>query len=133
MKIEDICDWVIAQGGKYPGMHNTPTERTNGTQKPLETKAQMLIVWKALTTYLDENLRKGRSVNIRKFGAFTFDIDTELPKISRREINPETDIFSQRAERKHIHTLRPCFVTDPELQTHLIRHKNKEEVRPAKS
>jgi len=39
MKIEDICDWVIAQGGKYPGMHNTPTERTNGTQKPLETKA----------------------------------------------------------------------------------------------
>ena len=60
MKIEDICDWyaskpflnyflilsillhrVIAQGGKYPGMHNTPTERTNGTQKPLETKAQV--------------------------------------------------------------------------------------------
>jgi len=86
-----------------------------------------------LTTYLDENLRKGKSVNIRKFGAFTFDIDTELPKINHREINPETDIFSQRAERKHIHKLRPCFVTDPELQTHLIRHRNKEEIGPAKS
>lgn len=93
----------------------------------------MLIVWKALTTYLDENLRKGKSVNIRNFGAFTFDISTELPKISRREINPETDIFSQRAERKHVHTLRPCFVVDKNLQTHLIRYKGKEEIVPANS
>jgi len=133
VKIEDVCDWIIQQGGKYPGMHGSPTERTQGSQKPLETKAQMLIVWKALTTYLDENLRKGRSVNIRNFGAFTFDIETELPKISRREINPETDIFSQRGERKHIHHLRPCFVVDKNLQTHLIRYSGKEEVVPAKS
>lgn len=42
----------------------------------------MLIIWKALTTYLDNNMRKGQSVNIRKFGAFTFAIETELPKIA---------------------------------------------------
>jgi hypothetical protein len=66
----------------------------------------MLIIWKALVTYLDKNLREGKSVNIRRFGAFTYDIETELPKISRREINPDVDIGSQRAERKHIHHLR---------------------------
>jgi nucleoid DNA-binding protein len=41
----------------------------------------MLIIWRGLVTYLDNNLREGKSVNIRKFGAFTFDIETELPKI----------------------------------------------------
>jgi nucleoid DNA-binding protein len=66
----------------------------------------MLIIWKALVTYLDNNLRQGKSVNIRNFGAFTFDIETELPKISRREINPDVDIGNQRSERKHIHHLR---------------------------
>lgn len=66
----------------------------------------MMIVWRALVTYLDNNLRAGKSVNIRKFGAFTFDIHTDLPVISRREINPQSDIASQRAERKHVHHLR---------------------------
>jgi nucleoid DNA-binding protein len=41
----------------------------------------MLIIWRGLVTYLDNNLREGKSVNIRKFGAFSFDIETELPKI----------------------------------------------------
>jgi nucleoid DNA-binding protein len=51
----------------------------------------MLIIWRGLVTYLDNNLRQGKSVNIRKFGAFTFDIDTDLPKISTRTINPYVD------------------------------------------
>jgi len=72
----------------------------------------MLIIWKALVTYLDTNLRAGKSVNIKKFGAFTFDILTELPKISRKEINPNVDIESQRLERKHVHNLKPVFVID---------------------
>ncbi len=42
----------------------------------------MLIIWKSLVEYLNENLRAGKSINIRKFGAFTFDIQTELPKIA---------------------------------------------------
>lgn len=44
----------------------------------------MLIIWRALVTYLDNNLRAGKSVNIKKFGAFTYDIHTELPKLASR-------------------------------------------------
>lgn len=66
----------------------------------------MIIVWRGLVTYLDNNLRAGRSVNIRKFGAFTYDIETELPKINQRNINPHVDLTTQRAERAHIHHLK---------------------------
>lgn len=66
----------------------------------------MLIVWRALVTYLDNNLRAGRSVNIRKFGAFTYDVETELPKINSRKIDPNVDLQSMRAERGHIHHLK---------------------------
>ena len=66
----------------------------------------MQIIWRALITYVDNKLRAGQSVNIKKFGAFCFDIETELPKISRRVITAESDMNSERAERKHIHKLR---------------------------
>lgn len=52
----------------------------------------MLIVWKALVEYLNENLRAGRSVNIKKFGSFTFDINTDLPRIATKQINPSVDL-----------------------------------------
>jgi len=48
----------------------------------------MLIIWKALVSYLNENLAAGKSVNIKKFGAFTFDIQTELPKIASKSMDP---------------------------------------------
>jgi hypothetical protein len=63
----------------------------------------MLIVWRGFVTYLDNNLRQGKSVNIRKFGAFTFDIETDLPKISSRQISATVDLATVRAERAHIH------------------------------
>ena len=44
----------------------------------------MMIVWRVLVTYLDNNLRAGKSVNIRKFGAFTFDILRDLPNRLKR-------------------------------------------------
>jgi len=44
----------------------------------------MSIIWRGFITYLDNNLRAGKSVNIKKFGAFTYDISTELPKIATR-------------------------------------------------
>lgn len=44
----------------------------------------MIIIWKALIEYLNNNLRAGRSVNIKRFGSFTFDIDTELPRIATK-------------------------------------------------
>lgn len=42
--------------------------------------------------YLNNNLRAGKSVNIKGFGSFTFDIATELPRIATRLINPKTDL-----------------------------------------
>lgn len=66
----------------------------------------MLIIWRGLVTYLDSNLRAGKSVNIHKFGAFTFDVDTELPKIASRKIAMDQDLQSMRMERQHIHHLK---------------------------
>ena len=66
----------------------------------------MQIIWRALITYLDNTLRSGKSVNVKKFGAFAFDIVTELPKISQRQIRADSDMNTEREERKHIHKLR---------------------------
>ena len=86
----------------------------------------MLIIWKALIEYVGNNIKAGRSVNIKKFGSFTYDVLTELPKIASRSISPKVDIFTQRAERKNVHHLKPKFVVDPNLQYHLVRYPGKE-------
>lgn len=88
----------------------------------------MQIIWRALVTYLNNNMRAGKSVNIKKFGAFTFDIQTELPKISQRRITAESSRDADVKDRKHIHKLRPCFVVDPVIKKHLVRYKGKEEI-----
>lgn len=66
----------------------------------------MMIIWKSMIEYLNNNLRAGRSVNIKGFGSFTFDIDTELPRIATKMINPKTDLEDQRLSRKHIHRVK---------------------------
>ena len=66
----------------------------------------MQIIWRALITYLDNQLRAGKSVNVKKFGAFTFDIQTDLPNIARRQIHADSDMTAERASRKHVHHLR---------------------------
>lgn len=73
-------------------------------------------------------------MNVRKFGAFSFDIQTELPKIQMRSMSPKAkDIWTMRKERKNIHHLKPVFVVDPFLQTHCSRFDGKEKFSPAKS
>lgn len=99
--------------------------------KPLQPKAQYIIIWKAFIEYLNENIRAGRSVNVKRFGCFTFNVQTELPKIAQRSISPKVDIFTQRAERKNIHHCTPVFVVDPELQYNLVRYPGKEEISPS--
>merc|ERR1712167_272880 len=82
--------------------------------------------------YLGNNIVAGRSVNVKNFGSFTFNIQTELPKIhGQRSVSPKVDIFTQRVERKNIHHLKPVFVVDPNLSYHLVRHHGKEEISPA--
>ena len=63
----------------------------------------MLIVWRSLIEYLGNNLKQGKSVNVKNFGAFTFDIATELPRIATKTISPYNDLNDQRMERKHVH------------------------------
>ena len=99
----------------------------------------MLIIWKALVEYLNNNLRAGRSVNIKRFGSFTFDIDTELPRIATKGTSLSAinsghfNLEDQRLDRKHVHSLRPCFVVDQFVQTHLTHYPGKEEITPAHS
>lgn len=98
----------------------------------------MVIIWKALIEYLSNNLRAGRSVNIKRFGSFTFDIDTDLPRIATKSSTIGSggnfiDLQDVRLARKHVHQVRPCFVVDDFLQPHLIHYAGKEEIRPAKS
>ena len=59
-----------------------------------------------MITYLDNTLRSGKSINVKNFGAFTFDIVTDLPKISQRQIRADSDMNNEREERKHVHKLR---------------------------
>lgn len=81
--------------------------------------------------YIGENIKAGRSVNVKKFGCFTYNVQTELPKIAQRNASPKVDIFTQRQERKNIHHLKPVFVVDPVLQYHLVRYAGKEEISPS--
>ena len=76
----------------------------------------MLIIWKALVTYLDQNMRAGRGIALRNFGAFTFDIQTELPKIARprdRSVGRGRygNLETERAERKKVHHLRYLLIS----------------------
>ena len=66
----------------------------------------MQIIWRAFITYIDNNLRAGKSVNVKGFGAFTFDITTDLPNIATRRITADSDMNSERQARKHVHHLR---------------------------
>lgn len=66
----------------------------------------MIMIWKSLVEYLKNNLSQGKSVSIKKFGAFTFDISTDLPRIATKSMNPDSDLYDQRLERKHVHRVR---------------------------
>jgi len=58
-----------------------------------------------------------------------FDIETELPKISYgRSVNINHDVFTERAQRKHIHHLKPKFIPDDKIAYHLNRYHGKEQI-----
>ena len=67
----------------------------------------MMIIWRALVTYLDTKLRAGQGVYVKNFGAFTFDIKTDLPQIAgTRGRSIGRTLEQDRAERKKIHHMR---------------------------
>ena len=70
---------------------------------------------------------------MRGFGAFTFDIETELPRVATKTINTSHTIEEQRLERKHVHTVHPVFVVDQKLKTYLARYPGKDQLEKPKS
>lgn len=62
---------------------------------------------------------------MKGFGMFSYDINTDLPRIATKNIDPNKEIDEQRMERKHLHVIRPCFVVDPALQYHLYHYPGK--------
>ena len=131
--VEKIIEYILKHPDNYPGAHNEPAARTGAGFKPLEPKAQMMIMWRALCNYLEDKLKSGKNINIRGFGAFAYDIKTDLPRIAQRTINPYDKIDNQRKERKHIHKIQPRFVVDPKFQYHLYHYPGKDQVESAKS
>lgn len=110
-----------------------PAPRTTPALKPLEPLAQALIIWRAMIAYVQEKLENGKNINIRGFGAFAYDIHTELPKIATRAINVNNTIEEQRMERKHIHSIKLVFVPDPKLRVALSRYHEKDMLEKPKS
>lgn len=132
MDIEAVINWILRTPSRYPGRHLTPQPRTSPVYKPLEAASQMLIIWKSTIEYLQEQILAGKGINIRGFGTFCFDVETELPRPS--SLNPARgQIHEQRLERKHIHRNRLCFVPDRQLQAALLRWPGKRELERPKS
>lgn len=125
---------ILTNPNVYPGLHQESCARTSDAFKPLEVKSQLLIVWRALCEYLKEKVNDCKGVNIKNFGAFTYEVETELPKIGLEYNNAKTKTFSDLLiEKKTTHKLRPCFVIDAKFKKILTKFKNKDELTKPKS
>jgi len=81
----------------------------------LDPQRQMLLIWNAMCSYVQEVLDSGKSMNIRTFGSFTFE---PILYAGGHAKNP-------RGDKLHF---RPCFLVAPELRKHLYRYPGKEEM-----
>jgi hypothetical protein len=127
MDIQGVVNWIFKNPRRYPGSHLEPQPRTQSSYKPIEPASQMQLIWKATIEFIHEKLLQGKGVNIRGFGAFTFDVETELPQPAN--MNPlQGDINQQRLQRKHLHKNRPVFVPDPQLRYLIRRYHGKEQL-----
>lgn len=134
MNIDQIFTWILNHKTNYPGKHQEPQPRTVNSFKPLEPKSQFHIIFKAMSEYIKENLSAGKSVNVRGLGAFSFEVESGLvePAVFTT-VDFKKDLDQQRAERKHVHKIRPCFVPDSKLRYYLPKYHGKEEISSAKS
>jgi len=134
MDVDQIFNWILTHKKNYPGKHQEPQPRTVSSFKPLEPKSQLHVIFKSLSEYIKENLASGKSVNLKGFGAFSFEIDSSnVEPAIFSTIDFKKQLDEQRAERKHVHKLRPCFVVDSKLKYLLSRFPNKEEITVPKS
>lgn len=134
MDIDQIFGWILSHKQNYPGKHQESQPRTVSSFKPLEPKSQFHVIFKSLSEYIKENIASGKSVNLKGLGAFSFEIDSShVQPAMFSTIDFKKQLDEQRAERKHVHKIRPCFVVDSKLKYLLSRFANKEELSSAKS
>jgi hypothetical protein len=94
----------------------------------------MLVIWKAFCEYLKEKVSAYKGVNVKGFGAFTFEVQTQLPKVGIDYREAKMKSFGELImEKKSTHVLRPCFVVDSKFKHLLTRFKDKEELIKPKS
>jgi hypothetical protein len=134
MNIDQVFSWILTHNTNYPGKHQESQPRTSPAFKPLEPKSQFHVVFKALAEYIRETLTSGKSVNIRGFGAFSFEIMSGFVQPAMfTTVDFRKTLDQQRTERKHVHKFRPCFVVDSQLKYLLSRYPGKEEISTTKS
>ena len=114
---------ILRNKTRFPGKHLYPCERTSPSFKPLEPKSQLLVIWRATCEYIKEQFCKYIGVNIRGFGAFTYEVHQAKKKTFDELL----------LEKKSRHIMRPCFVIDPKFLPILTRFNNKEELTKPKS
>lgn len=134
MDLNLIADYILSNPNVYVGLHQESCPRTSDAFKPLETKSQMLIIWKAFCEYVREKVTECKGVNIKNFGAFTYEVETELPKLGLEYNKAKNKSFKELlVEKKTTHKLRPCFVIDQKFKKILTKFKDKDEISKPKS
>jgi len=90
------------------------------------------VIWKAFCDYVQERLNDYKGINVKNFGAFTFEVATELPKIGLEKSKFNT-LGELIVEKKTSHKMRPTFVIDNRYKKLLTRFLDKEELIKPKS
>lgn len=94
----------------------------------------MLIIWRAFCEYINEKLYSYTGVNVKGFGAFTFEVACELPKVGIDFKETKLKSFGELIiEKKTTHRLRPCFIIDQRYKKNLVKFNDKEELTKPKS
>mmetsp|Transcript_33508 Transcript_33508/g.39014 ORF Transcript_33508/g.39014 Transcript_33508/m.39014 type:complete len:300 (+) Transcript_33508:36-935(+) len=134
MDVDQIFEWIITHPTNYPGRHLDSQPRTSPTLKPLEPKSQFHIIFKALSEYIREKMQNGKSVSVKGLGGFSFEIISEKVKPAIfTTVDFKKPLDDQRAERKHVHAIRPCFLVDSKFKYLLSRFPGKQEIEVPKS
>lgn len=73
VQIRQLIEFVLNNPKNYSGIHNASQPRTTQGLPQLDPSRQMLLIWDGMCAYVEEILGQGKSVNVKNFGAFTYE------------------------------------------------------------
>lgn len=103
---------IIKNKARFPGRHLESCERTTPSFKPLEPKSQLLVIWRATCEYIKEQFCKYKGINIRGFGAFTYEVKQTLPRLGIDFNQAKTKTFEELLLEKKIETYNASLLCD---------------------